>query len=223
MFIKIVGANIFKPDRINSFHHGMYHGRLSREGSRNILLHEHSYTEKLSVPIKFSCNAYNPPDVARPCLNLIVSKPVLESVKDLPGIRFATVDPGKIIYYPYSAGDYSCFESPAYYRNPRMFLYDNLFDHVPHRPDLIKSVFPRFEIVCASPDEIISNYPEAVTVQLPDPRGTFEPTPTKISEKMVSELSILVVDWGMVFSPEAFVKIDKFLDPDYYAIEEIEI
>ena len=44
-----------------------------------------------------------------------------------------------------------------------------------------------------------------------------------LSDRMMSERSLLRTLRGTAFTPEAFARIERFLDPDFYAVAEVPI
>lgn len=83
------------PERMDAFHHQMFHGITHRSSPGNNLSTSHDYGEDLSDPIFYTCNGYKLPDFANPIGTYIISQNVMELIKELPGLQFGNVIPKK--------------------------------------------------------------------------------------------------------------------------------
>ncbi len=224
MIIKLVKQYVSSVEgRINAFHITMFHGEDRREGVPASFAADHQLDDDLSDPILYTCNGYRTPDLAMPSLNFIASASARAALEGLPGLRFAPVKLEKVIYLPYAAGDFSYFERSDFRRDPRGSGHDTVFRRWPNRPDLHASVAPRYEVVCGTDTLLAAAYPDVREVELPDPRGDYDPEASPLSERMLAEHSLVGTMRGTAFTPEAFHRFERFLDPDYYAIAEVRI
>jgi hypothetical protein len=101
---------------VNAFHVEMFHGRGRRQNAPQWGSCDHNPGDDLSDPIQYTCNAYNLPDVATRSLNFIVSSSAYEAIRDLPGLSFAKVELEKVIYLPYTPGDFSTMIVLTFFR-----------------------------------------------------------------------------------------------------------
>ncbi len=212
------------PERINMFHHEMFHGITHRLSPGNNLSTSHNHGEDLSDPIFYTCNGYKFPEFANPTGTYIISQNVMELIKELPGLQFGNVIPKKIIYLPYEAGDFSYFERSDFKSNPYKFRYDKIFELWPDRPELRPTCFPRFEIVFAYAYRMAKErYWDAKEIDVPDPTENQGPQKVFFSEKMLEENSILGDTKGALFSQSALSKIQPYINMDYFEILDIKI
>lgn len=224
MIIKLVRRKLFVEGRINAFHVTMFHGEGRRIGVDDWESCDHKPGDDLSDPILYTCNGYRTSDMAMPSLNFIVSAAAREALDGLPGLVFAPIKLKKVIYLPYAAGDFSYYERSEFRRDPSGRGHETVFHRWPDRPELHAAVAPRFEVVCGLDTLLAQAYPEAREVELPDPCGEYadlEPSP--LSERMLAEHSLVETIRGTAFTPESFGRVEGFLDPDYYAVADVEI
>jgi len=221
MIIYLVAKRLIATERVDAFHMKMFHG----EGRRACLDDgescDHKPGDDLSDPILYTCNAFHTPDIAMPALNFMVSARIQSSLSGLPGLGFGKVILEKVIDLPYSAGDFSFYDRADFRRDPPRHDFKNIFRRWKDRPDLHAVVGPRFEVVTSVETELAASYPEAKLVDLPDPCGDADPTPTPMSERMITENSLVGTMTGTAVVAEAFHKIDRFLDRDYFAVAEV--
>jgi hypothetical protein len=78
-------------------------------------------------------------------------------------------------------------------------------------------------VVCGNAHRLASAYPKAQEVALPDPCGQYEPEASPLSERMLAECSLVKTLRGTAFTPEAFARVERFLDPDYYAVLDVQL
>jgi hypothetical protein len=211
--------------RINLFHTTMFHGQGRRPPKRaDWESCDHEVEDDLSDPILYTCNVYRTPDMARPSQNFIVSEKARAALADLPGLRFAPVVLEKVIHLPYAVGDFSYFDTPEFRGNPRRFAPDKVFQRSPDRPELHHTVGLRYEVVMANPYRMVEKYPEAREVGLPDPRGDYDDVEgSLLSERMMAEHSLVFTIRGTAFTREAFERVERFLDRDFYGVLEVRI
>lgn len=224
MIIKLVDKRLFVEGCINAFHYTMFHGEGRRAGVAEWESCDHKLGDDLSDPIRYTCNGYRTPDMAMPSINFIVSAVVRTALEGLPGLVFAPVELEKVIYLPYSVGDFSYYERSDFRRDPRGRGHETVFRRWPNRSALHAAVAPRFEVVCGSAHRLAPAYPEAREVELADPCGDDGDTETSpLSERMLAEHSLVKTLRGTAFTSEAFGRIERFLDPDYYAVADVQI
>lgn len=221
--VKIIGSRVVATDAINAFHTLMFHGKVRREGVGTGGPSAHRYGEALDNPILYTCNGYRTPDFAMPVVSLIVSRDVYNALKDLPGIMFADVRVEKVVYLPYSAGDFSFFERADFRKDPVKAGFETVFERWPDRPELHSKVEPRYEIVMPRGRLLAASYPSCQEMILPSPTGEDEPEPELISLKMIEEYSLVQFMAGTVVTLETFRRIEPFLNKDYYAVADFRI
>jgi hypothetical protein len=225
MIIKLVEAQIAVEGRVNLFHTTMFHGEGRRPPKRaDWESCDHDIEDDLSDPILYTCNGYRTPDLATPSLHFIASAQAHAALADLPGLRFAPVVLEKVIYLPYVVGDFSYFDRTEFRRNPRRFAPDKVFQRWADCAELHASLGARYEVVFGNARRMASRYPDAREVGLPDPRGEddeLEAVP--LSERMMNEHSLVRTMRGTAFTPEAFQRVERFLDRDYYAVVDVRI
>lgn len=224
MKVPFIRNHTYIPERISALQTTMFHGEPHRPGNKHGFYNSHAYEDDLSDPLYYTCNGYNLPEVAFPVGALIVSQKVMELTKDLPGLKYALVKPNKIIFFPYGVGDDSFFERSDVKRDPYKFRFDKIFELWPDRPDLRSVYFPRFEIVYADDLKMAKEkYLDAKEIKVPDPTSNFAPKTSYYSKKMLEEYSIVGDGFGLLFSPSAFLKLEPFLNPDFFDIMELEV
>jgi hypothetical protein len=221
MIIQLVAKRLTATDRIDAFHMEMFHGQCRLAGLKS---RYHKPGDDLTNPLLYTCNGFRPPDVAMPSLNFIVSERVRSVLMDLPGLAFAPVVLEKVIELPYAAGDFSFYDRADIRRDLRRHGYETVFRRWKDRPELHAAVGARFEVVNSVDTELAGMYPEAKPVGLPDPReNDDELTPTPLSERMLKENSLVGTMCGTAFAPDAFRRIERFLDRDYFAVADVPI
>lgn len=224
MIIKLVRRRLFVADRINAFHVTMFHGEGRRAGLADWESCDHKPGDDLSDPILYTCNGYRTPELAMPSLNFIASPAAHAALDGLPGLVFASVELEKVIYLPYAVGDFSYYERSEFLRDPGGRGHETVFRRWPDQPQLHTALAPRFEVICGLDSLLVPAYPEAREVELPDPCGEYEdPEVSPLSERMLTEHSLVETIRGTAFTPEAFSRIERFLDLDYYAVAEVRI
>jgi hypothetical protein len=223
MMIKLVDKRLFVEGRINAFHVTMFHGEGRRAGVADWESCDHMLGDDLSDPIRYTCNGYRTPDLAMPSLNFIASAAARATLEGLPGLVFAPVELEKVIHLPYAAGDFSYYERPDFRRDPRGRGHETVFRRWPNRPALHATVAPRYEVVCGSAYRLAPAYSDAREVELPDPRGEDDPEASPLSERMLADHSLVKTLRGTAFTPEAFERIERFLNPDYYSVADVRV
>ncbi|HEY7154843.1 MAG TPA: hypothetical protein VH575_12850 [Gemmataceae bacterium] len=223
MIIKLVDKRLFVEGRINAFHVTMFHGEGRRASIADWESCDHKLGDDLSDPILYTCNGYHTPDLAMPSLNFIASSAARAALEGLSGLVFAPVELEKVIHLPYAAADFSYYDRADFRRDPRGCGHDTVFRRWPDRSALHPAVAPRFEVVCGIDSLLAAAYPEAREVELPDPCGDYDPEASPLSERMLAEHSLVGTMRGTAFTPEAFGRVERFLDPDYYAVADVRI
>jgi hypothetical protein len=129
----------------------------------------------------------------------------------------------KVIYLPYTSGDFSYYQRSDFRNDPRARGHETVFRRWPDRPALHAAVAPRFEVICGNAHRLAPVYPDTRKVELPDPCGDDEPEVSPLSERMLSDYSMVWTLRGTAFMPEAFMRVERFLDLEYYAVTDVRI
>jgi hypothetical protein len=224
MICKLIGKRHSTEGRINAFHVTMFHGEGRREQVAEWESSDHAAGDDLAAdPIQYTCNGYRTPDLAMPSLHFVASADARAALEGLPGLSFAPVELAKVIYLPYTVGDFSYFDREDFRRNPHRFGHDTVFRRHPDRPDLHAAVAPRWEVVCWNAHLVAPKYPEAREVLLQHPSGDFAPEASPLSKRMLQDHSLLTTMGGTACTLNVFGRLERFLDPSYYAIAEVDV
>lgn len=198
----------------------MFHGLGKRADLADWEGCDHILGEDYSEPINYIVNGFATPHIACPGINYIVSQEARGAFEKLPGVIILPVEVKKVIYLPYSVGDFSYFDTKEFRTNPKKYGHDTIFPRLPDRKEFHKSVGQRFEIVSGSAHRLVPAYPEAKPVVLPDPTGDEAPLENPLSLRMLADHSMVKTLRGTAMTIEAFESIEPFLDLDYFAVAD---
>jgi hypothetical protein len=200
-------------DRIDVFHHLMFHGITARDEPGKP---QHWIGDDLSEPLELVRNIWRIPDLFKPAgsVNLVVSSAVKSELDQFPNIQFKHVEFKKRIYFPFHAGDYTYAADPVF-GGKQSACYDEQFlRDLPDAPESKVRIGPYFEVILPRFREFVTRF-----------SGTKK-TPFRASElssDVVLELSEELIDQHPIFwlgshffNQRAFALIGKYIDWDYF-------
>ena len=175
----------------------------------------------MSEPLIVDRNGRHIPSVFLPGTTLIISEsvkallPVSENVVYLP-VKF-----GKLVDYPFQAGDFSYYDRPAFRRNPEREDPETLIERLPDVPVLHGRTGAYYEVVVAWQDEVIERYADTTPVTFTmDVLGDWEDVEVRLSQTLLDDYPILRVPGGLVLSNAVWEKLQPYLDMDYFRVAE---
>jgi hypothetical protein len=207
--------------RFNAFHYHMFHGHARRAGIDFPDNPSHTLGADLSDPLVLDRNGRHIPPVFLPSTTLVVSESVKAELPASANVVLLPVKFGKLVDYPYQAGDFSYYDRPAFRRNPRREDPETLIERLPNVPVLHERAGRYYEVVVAWQDDVAERYadlaPVAFTV---DVLGAWEDMEVRLSPTLLEDCPILVVPMGLVLSNPVWEKLQPHLDMDYFRVAE---
>lgn len=204
---------------IREFHYVMFHGV--------VVADEDEDTESVVArvlgsnnvqPLRMMRNMFNSPDVLAPEANFVVSERVRDALSELPNIAFLPIECKKLIHYPYRLGDFSWYDDPECRRPDDLYsLLDTVSETDPFDPSYAEILTPRLGDIQPSFSGLLSVDAEIGSA------GFRERTSIMLNAELLASYPILSTPDTNVFSSVAFAILKPYLDPNFFAITEVEL
>jgi hypothetical protein len=220
------GVSLRFPLGEGVFYHMMFHGELYRAGRAELrysselsLEDPYSVEELLRHPAELLRNAYGIPPVFMPTQKLVLSQKARDAVGDHERLHYSPVSFRHLFWLPWRFGE----ADPDVVRPMlRYSSWDVAFKRLQHRPDLLESVGPYYELVIYRNRDVPPTFADIHPVSL---RNRAEPVlnppiDVPLSEHVLETYPMLWTRNGIVIRHDFFERLRPFLDSHFFAAEE---
>jgi len=198
----------------------MFHGLAWRNGrSSPSPIEDIYYRDSISPhPLWIVRNGLIVPEITMPARNLVVSEK-LKQILANAGAVFLRVLYLRLFSYTFAAGDFSYESDPMWLKALEVSHKDVdwFYFAQPDDRDLHESIGDHYEVLLASPDERAnSTTSRAFPLSLAFARA-------EVSPQILTQFPLISAPPGFVASEAVFESIRQYLDPDYFALQTVEI